>query len=195
MDLPLPEDGILNGQPELIRQVAVELLTKYVPSNYDDPAFQEIINGDYGGGGTTCGFLAHWLMWRLGCRVNGLVNRTDPDGGLSYVNGKNVARIRWNSYFQVYKGGTPLPGDIVFISNGPPATEHILIFLKSEGGVWTSADAGQTNAEDGKQYAAIRERPLRKGGLVSPTMTSRQVQGWIPIDTLPLTAPATLCGP
>lgn len=193
MSLTLPEDGILNRQPDLIHQVAAELLTMYVPSRYDDPKFQEIINGDYGGG-TTCGFLAHWLMWRLGCRVRGLVNRTEPDGGLNYVNSKNVARIRWNNYFKVYKGGTPLPGDIVFVSNGPPATEHILLFLKNEDGVWTSADAGQPDPIDGRQCALIRERTLQGGKLVS-SYSSRQIQGWIPIDTLPLTAPATLCGP
>lgn len=194
MDLVLPEGGlVLADQPEL-RPVAVALLNQYVPSDYEDKEFQEVINGDYGGGGTTCGFLVHWLMWRLGCRVKGLVNRTDAECGLNYVIGKNISRVRWNPFFEIYSGGLPQPGDIVFISNGPSNTEHVFCFLEENDGVWTSADAGQPHPETGKQCARIRERTLKRGSLVS-TFSTRKIQGWISLDKLPLIAPATLCAP
>jgi hypothetical protein len=177
-----------------VRQVAAVLLDKYVPSNWGDPAFQEIINGDYQGGGTTCGFLAHWLLWRIGCRTRTLVNRTDAESGLSYVIGRNISRLRWNAFFKVYGGGLPGTGDIVFTSNGPPNTEHVFCFLRAEGDTWISADAGQTNPADGRQCARIRRRTFKNGSLTSE-LSTRKIQGWLPLDRLILTAPATLCGP
>lgn len=194
MDLVLPEDGLLAGQPELLHQVATELLNIYVPSNWSDPAFQEIINGDYGGIGTTCGFLAHWLIWRLGCRSMWLVNRTDKANALTYHVGKNIARLRWNALFQVYAGGTPLPGDIVYISAGTPNSEHVFCFLEDDDGTWVSADAGQQNPSDQKQCARIRRRTFKNGSLVDEFQI-RKIQGWLPLEKLELTAGATLCGP
>jgi hypothetical protein len=47
---------------------------------------------DYGqGSGTTCGFLPHWLLWRLGCNDPGLVNRSSPGQGLRWRTGDNLA--------------------------------------------------------------------------------------------------------
>lgn len=194
MNITLPEDGFISGQSELIHEVAATLLSKYVPSDWDDSTFQEIINGDYGGIGTTCGYLPHWLIWRLGCRTKSLVNRTDADNGLTYVIGKNIARLRWNPLFKVYNGSTPLPGDIVYISAGTPNSEHVFCFLSEDNGTWTSADAGQRNPVTGKQCAIIRQRTLSKGCLIDSYET-RRIQGWLPLDSLDLTAPVTLASP
>ena len=48
-----------------IREHAALLIDSYVPSDTGDGRFDHIAK-DYGGLGTTCGYLCHWLMWRLG---------------------------------------------------------------------------------------------------------------------------------
>src|SRR5436305_6156829 len=46
---------------------------------------------NYGeGAGTTCGFLPHWLLWRLGCRDATLVNRTCRGEGFRFRISENL---------------------------------------------------------------------------------------------------------
>lgn len=191
----LPPEGVLLTDPDAVRKAASELLSHYVPSDTGDKNFAEIAK-DFGGAGTTCGFLCHWLMFRLGCRDKSLVNRTEHDEGLRYVPGANISKIRNNPYFHVYDPSdiydTPALGDVVFISNGAPATEHVFIFLEetnaeSDEILWTSADAGQTNSS-GKQCARVVRRTWKSGQLTGVSST-RKVQGWIPITSIPLTTP------
>lgn len=190
-----PKEGkILQGDEILLRDYVEHLITTYVPSDTGDEMFTEIAK-DYGGAGTTCGFLCHWLMWRIGCRDPKVVNRNEPKDGLRYAVGQNISKIYSGGYFERFKPGTePKYGDIVFTSNGPPLTEHVFVFLSSEvrdgKKVWHSADAGQRN-DAGRQCARFRKRTLTGRELVT-SAGLRKIQGWIPIDSLPLTASATL---
>jgi len=190
-----PNEGkILQGDEVLLRSYVEHLITSYVPCDTGDVLFKEIAK-DYGGSGTTCGFLCHWLMWRIGCRYKKTVNRDEPGDGLRYEVGKNISKIYSGGYFVGFRPGVePKYGDIVLTSNGPPETEHVFVFMSSsvkDGKVcWNSADAGQRN-DKGQQCARFRTRPFTGRELVT-SAGLRKIQGWIPIDSLPLTAPATL---
>jgi hypothetical protein len=182
---------LLAERPDLIRSLAMELIELYVPSETGDSRFQEI-SKDYLGSGTTCGFLCHWLLWKLGCRTSGLVNRTDPESHLEYKNSRNISMLRWNRFFKVYSPGVlPEPGDIVLLSNGPPATEHVFVFcgIKEVGNTtaWLSADAGQRNKK-GQQCAKFMERMFTNPNLLD----GRRIQGWLCLTELSFTSPISI---
>jgi hypothetical protein len=186
------------------RAQALALLAEYVPSDTGDAHFGEIAQ-DYTGGGTTCGFLCHWLMWRLGARDPAIVNRNDPANGLSYVDGRNMSMIYHNGEapFVKAKGDLrPGPGDIILISEDPPNpvpkghkfVEHVMVIVGSrqdDAGRtwWDTAEAGQTN-QAGAQCARNKQRELKvtAGGrlLVSGNSPERFVNGWIDLDQLVL---------
>lgn len=181
-----------------VRSFAKELVLKYVPSTTGDPRFSEIAK-DYGGVGTTCGYLCHWLMWRLGVRDPKMVNRSEPEDGLHYAVGMNISRIFNNPHFVRYEQGkSPGDGDIVFISNGPPATEHVLVSVgvddSQDPPIWSGANAGQRDPATGSQCSVLIDRTMSKGILLYNGV-GKKVVGWIDISKLPFTAPANLDSP
>lgn len=194
----IPDGGIILGDQteDFIRDFAMELISKYVPSTTGDPRFAEIIK-NYGGNGTTCGFLCHWLIWRLGCRDSTLVNRSEPADGLHYVDGANISRIFNTHYFVHYKVGmVPSKCDILFLSNGPPSSEHVLVSSEvddvySDPPIWTGANAGQRDKLTGKQCAFFIDRVFSNGRLIHDGVV-KGIMGWINIAKLPLTALANL---
>jgi phosphatidylserine/phosphatidylglycerophosphate/cardiolipin synthase-like enzyme len=173
-----------------IRQRVLNFVNAYVPSKTGDGRF-EVIAQDYGGVGTTCGFLVHAALWVAGCTNKEIVNRNVPKKvragekrEFTYVNGANISRIYRGGKFpfkDTYHTGfpqseRPSPGDIIFISNGPEisktgqkiySSEHVFIFLREviENGktYWESADAGQRD-QYGKEYADIIRREFRTSG-------------------------------
>ncbi len=115
----------------LDRDMAVALMQAYLPDAGPDghggialgSMMFDHIARDYGSG-TTCGFLPHWMLWRLGCSDTSLVNRFEPDGGFHYDNGQNIARLGDHRYFLPLGGRKdadallrgelgPKPGDVV----------------------------------------------------------------------------------
>ncbi len=166
-----------------IRTRAVELCRAYVPCDKGDAVFDEICR-DYGDIGTTCGYLPSWLIWRLGAKASRLVNRTDSVRGFTYRVGKNIATIRWQPEFRLYISGMqPEPGDVFFVSDGPPESEHVGIVLDVEGDVWTCAEGGQRNQEN-QQCMRIVKRRLANGklGRVDGIGTARAIVGWLDIE-------------
>lgn len=183
--------------PDTAGPFAVKLLRGYLPCDAGDVKFHEICE-DWLMKGTTCGFLPHWLMWRLGYRNPNVVNRHEPADGLRYLDGKNISMI-WNagrSPFVPFKEGTlPEPGDIGFISNGRPITEHVFVFLSCTSTPDLNtyqlevAEAGQVNAQ-GRQCARIHN-PRMSNGVIG----GRKLVGWISLRNLQYTKPALLVGP
>ena len=182
-----------------IRQAALRLIKAFVPCDTGDQKFLEVAK-DFQGGGTTCGFLCHWLMWRLGCRDPKVVNRAAPPE-LRYVPGKNISRIFSGGAFTRWKKGLePKPGDIIFISNGPPLTEHVFVLVERapqepsptsvRREVWRSADGGQKNDRN-KECMRFKNRVYYpdSGKLETSPGYTKQVHGWIDIDKLVKTAP------
>jgi hypothetical protein len=133
------------------RETVVRLCEAFLPEtdvrneylHWNQIGFDHIAK-DYGqGSGTTCGFLPHWLLWRLGCRDNTLVNRSCPDEGLTFRIGENLSifqptakrpRPSWVPLDTEQKtrdaaaGRGPAPGDFVII----------------RGGFWKDADGNRT---------------------------------------------------
>ena len=172
-----------------------ELISKYLPAVEGDEAYKEICK-DYGNKGTTCGFLVHWILWRIRYLNPKVTNRTEKEDGLSYVSGANISRV-WNNSrppFRAFKKGTkPETGDVCYISNGSPMTEHVFVFLREEtdekGQVWwVTADGGQP--PNGRDLKIVRRRWT--GTELAGAYNSRKLVGWIPVRELALDAGAAL---
>lgn len=175
---------------------AVDAITRYLPNDTGDPCFAEIAK-DFGGKGTTCGFLVHWLLWRIRYLNASITNRTEKEDGLKYVSGANISRV-FNSGrapFRMYKKGTtPSPGDICFVSNGPPITEHVFVFLREEikdgKKYWVIGEGGQKN-DEGQECMRINTKPW-DGTFITGKTGPKKLMGWIPIRELPLEPGAAL---
>ncbi len=138
----------------LDRDYVKQLCELYFPNHGEKYALGTVgmdhICKDYGGVGTTCGYLTHWLLWKAGCGHMELVNRTEPDSGFNYVNGENISRVSSSYAFVNYdpavtahvegfKNGSRRPrmGDFVIIrgkdmtlGNGKKAdSSHIFVVL------------------------------------------------------------------
>lgn len=153
------------------------------PCDEGDEPFEWMAK-DFGGSGTTCGFLPSAVMYALGVRDR-IVNRSEPEAGLVYRPGANISAIfnqgkHPSILFQ--RGMQVPPGSIFFVSNGPPTTEHVGILWKIEQGVWHTFDAGQQNAQ-GKECMRARRRTFLAGAL-----DGRKLVSFIPPDNLKLTA-------
>jgi len=196
----VPDEGIVlgNTNPDKVREFAHRLISAYVPSNTGDARFAEITI-DYGGKGTTCGFLPSWLHWRLGCRKKEYVNRTDEKYGLSYKTGQNMSFVfnGGKAPFKLYAVGVlPERYDTVFISDGlwgkdhNTNTEHVCLFIRQEyeNGkyYWVTADSGQKN-DDGKECARIVRR-IVSGDILG----GRKIIGTRSLLDYPFTAQASL---
>ncbi len=167
---------------------------------------------EYTGSGTTCGFLCHWLMWRLGVRdekitvktlgksgaqVNvtiGLVNRGAP--GYEYHNGFNIACITSNRNF-IKRGTTPYNqskpklGDIIWIDTETYQNAHVFVYLgeKRVGTetYWITAESGQDCVgEIDRQCSYLKMRKMYMSGntIRVEDELNRPVQGWLPLENL-----------
>jgi len=198
----IPDGGLdlSSATEDVVREYAMDLINEYVPSTTGDDKFAEIAK-DYGGSGTTCGYLCHWLMWRMGCRDPKMVNRDEPSDGLHYVPGANISRIFANPHFVHYKPGlgmTPDNGDIVFLSDGPPDTEHVYVSTgvddTKDPPIWSGANAGQRDKTTGKQCSIFIDRTFSHDSLLY-SGGSKKIVGWVDISQLPFTAMADLHEP
>jgi hypothetical protein len=163
---------------------------------------------------STCGEFAQYLIFRAGYR-GPILNRTVKEVNFKkkWVVGKNityiVSRGRKAGAFIEYqlsknKGKRPDIGDIIYVSNGPPRTEHVFYFDGIDWGpngeeLWVTIDGGQGgrqnqhikegvkvfNEKTGRagSWDVDKERPKGKG---------RKVVGWLNPILLPFTAPANL---
>lgn len=196
------------SQEQQLRAMVLPLLTCYVPCDYGDPKFSEIAPNYKEGknSGTSCGFLCHWLLWKLGCRTGTLINRddalwnvgrekTDPLY-IKYAAGKNISKIFASPAFVPFKAGSvPEHGDIVYIAKrtelekGIYTSEHVMVFSESVAigskVVWRTYDAGQRNTKN-QQCARPVESTLVGGGkqLKRPDNAVKDIMGWISLDKL-----------
>jgi hypothetical protein len=180
------------------RAAAARFVAHYFPSDCGDPLFAEIINGRWSpGAGTTCTYPCALLLFLLGCFAPELVNYDAPNGATRFDIGAGVSKIVQGAralgcWVDDGPGREPGFGDIGFLSQGPPLTEHVLIVMDPS--VWRDASGGQTNAQ-GNQAARIVDRQIddqrAAGGvrrLSNPLPIGggfRQLQGWVSLDLVP----------
>jgi hypothetical protein len=199
----------LNGeQVELMRGNAYILLDMILPFKTGDEKFN-VVCKDYSNG-TTCGFLCHWLLWRLGVkgdtnysyiaekkgteRMRPTVNRKEP--GFRYSDGDNISCIYYSPKFRkaagprdtaIQTGKRPQKGDIVYIYQTEPmgdGTDHVFCFLREEkDGTWITAEAGQYKGEWGN-IVTNRRLVLGKPPKVAGNSPNRTLIGWLPLDEL-----------
>ncbi|MDQ4145449.1 MAG: hypothetical protein M3198_17250 [Actinomycetota bacterium] len=164
---------------------------------------------DWTGGGTTCGFLCHWLMRELGA-LGDNINITDHDRRLQYRDGENIIRL-YNAKKRpfvgddggVHSGARPGVGDIVMIVDPDVAnSEHVLVFMgeakeTDESGketvYWRTAEAGRRNPDKGnRQSASEDKRRLFFQGrqawldrpVFGPSQAPKRIMGWVDLDLL-----------
>ncbi len=182
------------------RGVAAALLNQYVPCPLESKKFKEITQGraqvadKQGVYFSTCGFLPNWAMNRIGCRDLRFMNWDIPETAKDdWIVAQNVSKIyngglKAGVFKPFKKGMEPGLGDIVFISNGPSLTEHVLvhkaIHVRGDGTYWIGWDAGRVDKR-GKQCAEIVERKLSDDGSV---LDGRKIVGFLDIGEIPLTA-------
>ncbi len=176
-----------------LRNRALKIISYVVPSDMGDAKFSKIIGDMYHegvGAGTTCGFLTSYLIYELGVRAPEIVNRNDTAAGLSYHIGENISRlVSGAKALRAWREGAAgiKPGDIYFVSNGPPATEHVGVFdSQPDATHWKTADAGQTNSQ-GRQAARYVIRDFDGVHLGTPN-GQKVIQGYIDISALPRAA-------
>jgi len=157
----------------------------FAPSDTGEFHF-DWLTKDFGGKGTTCGYLVHNLAWALGCRQR-WVNTSKP--GCKYRIGENVIAIAGAPVFKAYdaKAGVTVPPEmsIVFISNNSTVTEHLIVMekevIEGERRVWYSWEAGKKNSE---MKECLRKcRRVRSGSMLS----DRAIKGWIPLEDIDCT--------
>src|SRR5262245_57321438 len=200
---------LTQAQAEVMRSNALTLLNQVLPYKTGEADYK-VVCRDYGGHpGTTCGFLPHWLMWRLGvtsanmssipsanggaARSTTTVNRKET--GFQYKNGENITCIRYNSNFvltavpnatALTTGRRPIIGDPCYITQTDPMlanSDHVFCFVMENNGKWITAESGQEYGEWGKFRD---DRSLRLG--TTPKVTgntpNRTLIGWLPLDKL-----------
>lgn len=131
---------------------------------------------------SSCGDLAHWMLYHLGCRDPLLVNREEPQDGLRWVIGANVSRIRFSPHFILcsnHPDARPSHGDILLVVGAAAGSEHVSVLVSDmTDEYWVTADYGQpygrlrdcdVSVADGRIWVAPRDRG--KGG--------RRLVGWL----------------
>src|SRR4051794_8510536 len=197
----------LNGeQADVIRAKAVNLVTGVLDFNRGDPVYQDVCKGYSPGFGTSCTFLPHWMLLKLGVSANnkslgvnkqsrGLINRTDTTRGTKMVPGDGVAVIANSPAFVTMRQGVyPQAGDIVVIQSDPynQSHEHVFVFLKKLSDTsWDTGESGQaaSNAATGVVEAKRKNRAMRISAAkmiaaASDGKPDRYVQGWLDISKL-----------
>jgi hypothetical protein len=155
-----------------------------------DPFYQLVTEGRDRGAAqksySSCGDLAHWLLYRLGVRAP-WINRAEHQGWRS---GRNVSTLAWEAPNAVRR--TPAPssryaaGDVLIVWNRADGTDaHVLVALEHDGNVLLSGDYGQPG---GKLCTrVVTARPVQVDGGRSydaPFLGARQIQRWLPLGVL-----------
>lgn len=127
-----------------------------------DPVYREVTeNRDVGAAQasySSCGDLAHWLLYRLGCRSR-FINRKEHQG---WAHGMNVSRLAFcNAAEDASPDDLYEAGDILVIWSKPDTTDaHVMVALSHrqiEPGLWLL-----TSGEYGQPGGAIREHVVRQ---------------------------------
>ncbi|HEX6273436.1 MAG TPA: hypothetical protein VFZ53_10355 [Polyangiaceae bacterium] len=101
-----------------------------------DPVYQAVVEGrdrpPYPNKYSSCGDLAHWMLYRLGVRLP-WINRAEH---LGWTSGVNVSRLAFDSGLFVSKPSTTerfKPGDIGIVWSNTAGTDaHVFVFLDDQ---------------------------------------------------------------
>lgn len=174
-----------------LRELAIAACNNVIPSNYGEDTFdQTLCQGHFQAGyGSTCGFLWSYVLEQIGNRSPEMLNRDEPDYGITYGPGENISRpvsgAKSLGCWRTLSDGPPSQGDLIFWSNGPSNTEHVEVFDSDDGTSYHCYAAGQTNG-NGQQCAKYITRAkigTTQGGFFNGPRT---MQGYISLDAVPI---------
>jgi hypothetical protein len=111
---------------------------------HGDPVYDAVTEGrDFGRGYSSCGDLAHWMLYRCGVRAPWL-NRDEHEG---WRTGVNVSRLCGAVRYARPPADVVLsPGDITIVYNKPSGSDaHVSVVIDHDvaGGSLQTADYGQ----------------------------------------------------
>ncbi len=135
---------------------------------------------------SSCGDLVAWLLWRLGCRDESLVNRTGDDGVRDWIPGRNVSAVVGHRAYRRASGeDVPQPGDALFLQrNGG----HLAILIE-----WDAAAGRVVSADYGQPEGLERVSKLeRRGGRWY--LDGSELEGWLDLDRVTFDGPLDLSG-
>lgn len=125
---------------------------------------------------SSCGDLAHWLLFRLGVRLH-WINRSEHNG---WTSGVNISRLASDAPLLCRK--TPMPGarfepgDILIVWNHPEGKDsHVMVVYEYSPSptLFLVGEYGQPGGHVTSRTLVTREGHLFVG--------SRQVQRWLPL--------------
>lgn len=190
-----------------VRAAAERVVDYFVPSEYAEERFLELIDNHWQpGGGTTCAYLTAKILVLLGCREPDLVNHDDPEGlgriRFEFGNTRNgVSKLvagakALGCWVGDGAGREPARMDLVYMTvPGKEGTaDHVEVFRAIDGATWEAAAAGQ-GARD-KQRAEIVYRSITdhrpSGGaryVSSLAGEPKRIIGWVDLQRVPLLEP------
>lgn len=200
-----------------LRENALALCALYMPTAADgtqigctrgDAHYNEITQ-DFGGIGTTCGYLPSWLLFRLGCRDPRIVNRIEPAAGLHAAHpqetiGENISDLVKGGTalgaYHLYRvgGAEPEPADFLYFQStdfvrGVPGSlprEHVAVcvsFPPGGTGQLVTYDLGHSIQPEG----SLTRRSM-VAGVVQFLGGNKTLVGFDNLAMIPLVAPADL---
>lgn len=188
--------------PAQRREDALTLVGQYLPCSRGDAHYREVCK-DFGGSGTTCGYLPGFLWYRLGCRDNRLVNRSEPQDGLTYHNAQNIACVvnggkavgAWRDYHPGQ--APPEPGDVLYFqdalfisgaSTNPREHVAMCVAFDAASGSLTTYDLGHSPDPEGN----LVTRQMNADGSIAFMGSTRKIVGIVDLTLVPMSAPADL---
>lgn len=180
---------------EVIRQAACALALYAVDDDYKkgrvsgDPIHEEVTEGrrkawedarkkgaEWARTGTysSCGDLAHWLLYKLGCRED-WVNRREHLGWKVQANIWKL--VTCPAYV---RKGEPIPGDILhMVTPGIPNSDHVCaIVARTFNDLWITCDYGQP-------YGLKKDCPIDRQGDVT-FVRGRLLKGYVDLSQVAL---------
>lgn len=183
-----------------LRDAALKLCALYLPCDRGDAHWREICH-DFGGSGTTCGYLPAWMWFRLGARDPRLVNYSDAAAGLVYRQAMNISDVvnggksdgMWHLYHP-NASPEPEPGDVLYFGvvgeGGGITKEHVAVlesFPSGGTGTLVTWDLGHSGNPEGS-----RSERTMQNGVVQFLGSNKTLVGFDSLAALPVVAPADL---
>jgi hypothetical protein len=163
--------------PPSINDRIVSLIRKHLPVSAEDPLYKTIFKDvltshrypEYSGA------LVHWALWMAGVRLPTVICRNEE--GTEYTPDAFAVKLTMSPNFVRFhpsEGRAPAPGDVLFLSNGPPETEMLAIFMGVDGNHWELAAVSPTTMIAEFTREQLEHRRLG----------SRVLIGWLPVRVL-----------
>jgi len=122
------------------------------------PIYEAVTDGRQRKGYSSCGYLAHWMLFHLGVRLP-WINRAEH---LGWHVGENVMRLtrRPIGSNELATKPTPdtifTPGDVIVVNAFTPATTHVSVVYS-----YDAATRAMTTGDYGQPHGCFRHTPVQ----------------------------------